>query len=150
MISTVRAERVADCAFAIADEYVEEFLGRFERGGSEALVRAGPARVPVRLSFAIRDDTAERGRKHDEIAVRWTAPSALFPDFHGTVRFRIVHLKTRFILEGEYTPPGGFLGALFDRAIGRRIAHATAVDLLERMCRHAEAGEAAWRAKNAS
>ena len=148
--SKVRVERLADCPFAIAQEYVEEFLFESERGGPNAVLRAGPARARVRVGFGIRNDRTERGRGHDEITLTWSAASPLLPQFHGTIRFRIAHLGTRFILEGAYTPPGGFAGALFDAAIGRRIARATATDLLERICRHASLREAAWRAKNAS
>jgi hypothetical protein len=42
-------------------------------------------------------------------------------------------------LTGDYTPPGGPLGGLFDGAIGMRIAQATAHDLLRRLRSAAEA-----------
>jgi hypothetical protein len=145
MRASVRAERTADCPFSVAQSYAEEFLAAAERGEPEAIVRAGPAHLAVRFGFEARTDVLERGRIHDEIAVHWTAHSPLLPDFAGTLRFRIAGTRTRFILEGTYVPPGGVFGALFDRVAGRRIAQATAVDLVTQIAARAAAREAAWR-----
>ncbi len=145
MTASVRAERTADCPFSMAQSYAEEYLAAAERGEPEATVRAGPAHLTVRFGFEVRNDVLERGRMHEEIALHWTAQSPLLPDFAGTLRFRIHGPRTRFIIEGTYVPPSGILGALFDRIAGRRIARATAADLVTRIAARASAREAAWR-----
>jgi hypothetical protein len=37
------------------------------------------------------------------------------------------------VLDGSYEPPLGSAGRIFDAVVGRRIAHATAADLLTHM-----------------
>lgn len=96
-------------------------------------------RVVVRAEM--RDDPSDRGHRHDEIAFAWDAHSPLLPNFSGTLRLRIEGTGTRAMLEGAYVAPFGRLGMLFDRALGHRLAVATAGDLLTRA---AAALEAAW------
>lgn len=145
--SSVRVEQIADCPYSVAQSYAEDYLAAAQRGGEpETVVRAGPVHVPVRFGFEIRNDDRDPGRQHEEIVLRWTAQSALLPNFAGTLRFRIHGAHTRFILEGTYTPPGGMFGVLFDRIAGRFIARATAADLVTHVVLRAQAREAAWRA----
>jgi len=66
------------------------------------------------------------------------------PDFHGVLRFRIESMKTRVILNGEYQPPLGRIGVVFDRLIGRWLALATSRDILNRL---AQALETRWTAE---
>jgi hypothetical protein len=88
--------------------------------------------------FRRQPDLTEPGRFHDEIAFEWSARSRWLPDLHGCLRFRIATAQTRVILVGEYVPPFGFAGAFFDRLVGRRLARATASDLVDRLARALE------------
>jgi hypothetical protein len=143
-------ERVVRCPFSIAHDYAEDFFADVAARGAEVRVPLRDLvvlRRPVRMVFARRPDYEEVGRPHDALAVRWTAGTHLFPDFHGTLRLRIASVdETRLTLEGAYCPPLGLLGRAFDALIGRRIARATMADLLGRLGDAMERREAAFRA----
>jgi len=65
--------------------------------------------------------------------VRWTPEGGgPYPDFDGylTVTADEDWDTAQLELRGVYVPPGGALGRAFDRAVGRRIASATAQSLL--------------------
>jgi hypothetical protein len=148
----VHAEDTAACPFSIAEDYAHDYLRRAEQGGAEAVMRVpvglGSIGRTVRLDFAPRADTDERGRAHDELLVTWSAGTPLLPSFRGTIRFRIAGDRTRVILDGSYVPPGGTLGRLADRAIGRHIADRTARDLVRRIAADLGERERRWRAEH--
>ena len=99
----------------------------------------GTLRRHVVVHFSRRPDRLESGRIHDEIAFAWTTRSIWLPDLEGVLRFRIETLRTRALVHGEYAPPFGPLGRLFDGAIGRRLASATLHELLDRLAQILEA-----------
>jgi hypothetical protein len=141
------ATTLAACPFSIAQTYTEDYLREAEAGGATAILVAGPLRRRVTVSFGSNVDETEPGRPHEQLSVRWSAHSPFIPDFAGCLRFRIAGQETRLVLEGKYVPPGGWLGIVFDAAIGRRIAQATADALLARIARDLQSREAAWRAR---
>ena len=151
----VHAEELADCPFSIAEEYAADYLRRAESGGPEAVLHVpivGPGAFPaagktVRFSFAIRHDSDEQGRSHDELAVHWTAGAPLLPHFNGTLRFRIAGGRTRIVLDGSYAPPGCALGWIFDALLGHRIAQSTCEDLVRRLAADLTEHERTWRSK---
>lgn len=154
-VSRVVVERVARAPFSVAHEYAEGFFRQAAEEGAEAGVRlrdlvptlGGRLRRPVAVEAARHPDQAETGRAHDAIEIRWTAGTRFFPDFVGTLRLRIASVdETLLTLEGEYRPPFGVLGAVFDALVGRRIARSTMRDLLERLAAAMAAREAAFRA----
>ncbi len=69
------------------------------------------------------------------IQIIWTPEgSTVFPRFEGTLMISgegldpsVSHIE----LDGSYIPPFGAAGQLFDAAIGRRLAHATACEFLK-------------------
>ena len=143
--ASVHAERIVDCPFEVAHDYAADFFRAAERGGSEAVVRAGPLRRRVALVFGLRSDIRDPGRSHEEIAVQWSAGTRLLPDFSGTLRMRINGVGTRLVLDGSYVPPGGRLGSMFDALVGNRIAAATARGLLVRVGDALSDRERIWR-----
>jgi hypothetical protein len=154
-ISRVVVERVARCPFSVAHEYAEAFFRECAARGAEVRVPlrdllptpGGHLRQPVRIVFERRPDEEETGRSHDALAVRWTAGTRLFPDFHGVLRLRIVSVdETGLALEGTYRPPFGPAGTVFDVLLGRRIARATMRDLIGRLADAMERREASFRA----
>lgn len=65
--------------------------------------------------------------------VRWTPePGGMYPSFSGTLTIRAdeVYRAAILELEGQYAPPMGTAGAVFDLALGHRIASATMQRLL--------------------
>ena len=71
---------------------------------------------------------------NDLIRIRWTAEgSVVFPKFAGTlVVWGENDPNVSFIeLDGDYKPPLGATGELFDETIGFRIAQSTARELLK-------------------
>src|ERR1035437_3983313 len=119
-VGTVHAEIIANCPFSIAGEYASDYLKDAERGNRVSVLRAGPLGHRVTLGFRFRTDTTEPGRPHDEILLDWSAGTAWLPNFRGTLRMRINGERTRLILDGNYAPPGGPLGVLFDAIGGGR------------------------------
>jgi hypothetical protein len=140
----VHAEILANCPFSVADKYASEYLSDAEREDGGTVLRAGLRRHRVTLGFGLRSDATEPGRPHDEILLHWSAGTAWLPNFRGTLRMRINGERTRLILDGNYAPPGGPLGVLFDVIGGSRIAGATANDLLRRIARALEDKEILW------
>ncbi|HEX3464347.1 MAG TPA: hypothetical protein VHS78_09905 [Candidatus Elarobacter sp.] len=155
-LSRVVVERVARCPFSVAHDYAEEFLRDIDERGAEVRVRLrdfiptrrGKVRRRVRIVFERRLDETEAGRPHDAVALHWSAGTRLFPDFHGTLRLRIASVdETLLTLEGEYRPPLGPFGTLFDVLVGRRIARSTMRELVGRIAKALERREAAYRAR---
>jgi hypothetical protein len=155
MVSKITVERVARCPFSVAHDYAEDFLREIDERGAEVRVRLrdfvptrrGKLRRRVRIVFDRRLDEGEPGRQHDAVALHWSAGTRLFPDFHGALRLRIASVdETLLTLEGEYRPPLGPLGAVFDLVVGRRIARSTMSELVGRIAKAMERREDAYRA----
>jgi hypothetical protein len=74
------------------------------------------------------------------------------PGFTGSITLRAGedYSETELELDGDYQAPGGLLGATFDDVVGRRIAHATIVALLDGMRRDLRATYAASEAHKQS
>jgi hypothetical protein len=153
-VSRVVAERVVRCPFSVAHEYAEEFFRDISARGAEVRVRlrdlvptlGGRLKRPVQIELGRQADEGEAGRAHDEFEICWTAGTRFFPDFRGALRLRIASVEeTRLSLEGEYRPPFGAPGVVFDALVGRRIARATMKDLLDRLARAMERREAEFR-----
>ncbi len=145
--SAVNVEQIVDCPFSLAIDRAHLIFPVLET--SPEIVRVpyralglplpGTLKHPVAVQFRRQRDATEPGRWHDEIVFEWNALSRWLPDFRGVLRFRVESSRTRIILHGEYVPPFGALGALFDRVIGHRLAQATAGDLVDRLARALEA-----------
>ena len=157
-ISRVVVERVAQCPFSVAHDYAEDFFRDAEREVEvnarvplrDFVVGVGGVRRPVKLVFGLHPDDTEAGRMHDAMLLEWRAGTRLFPQFHGTLRLRIETVdSTRLTLEGAYRPPFGLPGRAFDMLLGRRIAHATMTDLIDRIARGLERREDDYRASMA-
>lgn len=150
--TSIHVERTCACPFSMADEYAVQYFKQAEAGGPQAVVGlAGHAWLPamgrkVNVSFGLEIDGREPGRQHTEIRLRWKSGSRLFPNFRGTVRFRILGIRTLVVIDGSYLAPLGKFGWWFDRVIGRRIAARTLDNLARRLISDLEKKEFAWRA----
>ena len=129
---------------------------RIESDASQALAafvamhRAGDGSVRIALRlpvimFAAWKSAIERrgvaeffplkssGDRFPTYSVNWSArDGGPFPVFYGALAVEQLSSGDRIglVLSGNYVPPFGRFGALFDAVVGHRIAHATARDLL--------------------
>jgi hypothetical protein len=77
----------------------------------------------------------------DSFEIAWTPDgTSAFPRFEGAFTTTPAGEETcRLSLTGTYEVPGGLPGGAFDAVVGQRIARATIGELLQRVCRAAEA-----------
>jgi hypothetical protein len=78
---------------------------------------------------------------HPTYSVTWAPETnGPFPAFAGALAVERSACADRFglIMSGHYEPPLGVVGALFDAALGRRIARASARDLLRSIASYVE------------
>jgi hypothetical protein len=97
-------------------------------------------RITLRAGEMTRDATVTLAPAHrpedmtPRMSVHWRdAYDGPYPHFHGTISVAGDEDYSAFwlVLDGEYAPPGGLGGQLFDAVIGNRIADITARGLLE-------------------
>jgi hypothetical protein len=100
------------------------------------------ADVGVDVQHKVVDDHTDTVRKHDALQVRWLAPSPLFPSLAALLTVRPHAPGTEVRLSGNYTPPYGLVGKLFDLVVGRLIAALTLRRFLAGVRRHVESD---WR-----
>lgn len=145
-MSTLKATAVVETPFARAADLVERFFLSLkpEEGAGTMRLSAPGAGLGID-GFAVGHDVVvsfrRRNRKNEAIAfdLHWeSATGGPYPVFDGslTVAEDETYETCRLILEGSYTPPGKLAGAVFDAALGSRIAHATADELLQRIGRY--------------
>ncbi len=97
---------------------------------------AAQARHDVHVEHELRREPGKPG----EIAVSWDPADRTVPSFAGTLHCSEGgEGETILALDGEYEPPLGVAGAVFDLVVGRRIAAATLQALLEDIKRFVEA-----------
>jgi hypothetical protein len=148
-VTEVQLERYVDCPFSVAEGRIVDYLKLAAAGGPEAVMRVPLLGASlslsklVDLSFEQGRDETEPGRSHLESAIVWKSGTRLLPHFSGSIRTRIAAPGTRLLIAGQYSPPLGLLGGIFDVLIGRHIARATLRDLGNRLARSLEAREAA-------
>lgn len=142
-MSTIKTSLVVETPFARAADLVERFLSsaKVENGAIALRLSAPGAGIGID-SFAVGHDVVASFRRRngpDETIVfdlHWeSADGGPYPIFDGTLTVAEdeTYETCRLILEGSYTPPGRLAGAVFDTALGSRIAYATAQELLERV-----------------
>ena len=72
------------------------------------------------------------GRRNERVALEWRPEgNGPYPTFKGQLTIRPQSGDTELELKGGYEPPLGGLGKMFDNVAGKRIAEATARELLE-------------------
>lgn len=130
-MTTILGKRDVDCPFSATIE----MIGHLQRNNIERHV--GPfshmrARVQFELS-EIRDHT-DQTRIHEALVLQWKAHSRIpLPIMRGLITVRPNGLATEVRMEGEYTPPLGAFGKMFDQIIGRHIARRTLERFLDKL-----------------
>ena len=98
----------------------------------------------VQVSFVpYRGHKGER-LLHDELQLQWEPTGGgPYPTFSGSLKMRPLGLETEITLGGEYKPPLGAVGEVFDAVVGKRISSETANALLASLKTEIEADFAA-------
>lgn len=136
-MATLSEQRYLQCPYVRAKAYLAESLEATASRGSEQTLRL---RVTVREHDLEKDVLVRYAKGSDPMhfdepwKVHWTpAQGGPFPDFDGALTVRAAEEYSESILElqGEYTPPLGQPGKIFDAVVGHRIASNTAQTLLK-------------------
>jgi len=94
----------------------------------------------ARVATAATQRLAAEANYTTRYAITWGSGSVdgvPTPGFSGTLTLSAgeSYHETRLEMNGSYKPPGGFVGDLFDDAVGGRIAHASLSALLDEVGR---------------
>jgi hypothetical protein len=125
------------CPYNLAQQYLATSLRERAQSGESGVLtlRASLAGADIAKNVVVTFAAGTDPMHFDQPwRVRWTPEGGgPYPDFDGALTVRADEDYTTAILElvGEYRPPGGAFGVAFDRAVGSRIAAATAQALLE-------------------
>ena len=134
-------------AIAYFDRYLTGLPESKRAQGRELRLRVPLASLGLPGQFAIDRDvvtsfaplTDPQGLDHG-ISVGWTpVGNAALPTFRGSLRITAETAKSSLVvLDGDYEPPLGALGKVFDAVVGRRIAEATGDELLKTIAERIE------------
>ncbi len=150
----IEERQYADCSFGRAQDYLYRYIASLPKddAGKPILhlsVQASDLKLPGDTKVG-KDVIAQFSRVEDERHLEWIsevrwAPKGggPYPTFDGSIRIQADenYGSCTLILKGTYEPPLGALGQIFDAALGRRIAKATARTLLREL---ADAVEQLW------
>lgn len=137
-MSELSETRVVNCPYNLAQRYLAASVGPQATSGAASKLTLTAPLLGIDLA---KDVVVTFGPAVDPMhfdqpwRVHWTAQDARYPDFEGelTVRADETYETSLLELRGKYRPPGGVLGAAFDRVAGGRIASATARALIKRV-----------------
>lgn len=140
-MTTLCERYIIHCPYVRARDYLEQML---EPLVAESRVQSLTLKAPVlcgrrelQTNVLVRYAKSADPMHFDQPwRVSWTPEhGGPYPDFYGelTVRADETYISAILELEGEYTPPLGLPGRVFDDAIGRTIATASAQALLAKL-----------------
>jgi hypothetical protein len=122
-MAQLRATTLVDCPFSAAVERLGEALGKHAQFDVSPFP---PLAETVHVGWAVIDDVRDEARIHDAISLHWTPQHGKYlPRFHGTITVRPYFRRSSMRLAGDYEPPFGPAGRIFDRIIGRVLAWLT-------------------------
>jgi hypothetical protein len=122
-MALLRATIVVDCPFETAIDRLGEALAHHAQFDVSPFP---PLNETVHVGWAVVDDLHDDERDHDAISLHWTPEHGKYlPRFHGSVTVRPYYRKSTMRLSGDYEPPFGQAGKIFDRIVGRVLAWLT-------------------------
>lgn len=89
-----------------------------------------PGTAEARHTVSVCHDLVADAGTPGVLELSWDPEDRTVPSFKGTLRCEGGDGRSALTLEGEYKPPLGVAGAVFDLVVGRRIASATLQSLL--------------------
>ncbi|MDQ2866329.1 MAG: hypothetical protein M3R51_08895 [Candidatus Eremiobacteraeota bacterium] len=129
-MKTVHRQRNVYCPFTSAVPLIE----RFHR---KAPLKVGPfafMELGVEHTLAETQDYTDAARAHEALILQWRCHGLLpVPRFRGMITVRPNGLTTEIRIDGQYMPPFGPLGDVFDRVLGSHIAGRTLSRFLDRI-----------------
>jgi len=141
MMTTIEQRQLVHAPLASAQRFLDGFFAAHHDATD------GVAHVTLHAGEIARDAvvTLTPARRPEDMtpryAVDWKdAADGPYPHFRGTITVAGDEDYEAFwlVLAGEYDPPGGIGGQLFDAVIGKRIAESTAGSLLAEICSESE------------
>jgi len=128
-MSTIREFMTVACPF---DEVPDRLYDHFDGGDAifPLRVNIGDLRIERDVEFHLKTKPAYPGYKL--LDVSWAPKDGgPYPTFTGTLSVAQDAVGwSRVEIDGTYRPPFGLAGAVFDAAVGHRIAQGTATELL--------------------
>jgi hypothetical protein len=122
-MTKINVTRYADCPFSAALELAEKSVGARK---DLYVTPAPPLGEHVHFAAGSTEDRSDESRKHDALLVAWRPETRkMFPDFRGVLTVRPERHGVWIRLSGEYAPPLGAAGTVFDLVFGRAIARRT-------------------------
>jgi len=133
-MTTIEQRQLVHAPLASAQRFLDGFFAA-HRGGDadDAHVTLHAGEMMARDALITLTPAQRPEDMTPRFAVDWKdAADGPYPHFHGilTVAGDEDYDTFWLVLEGEYSPPGGIGGQLFDAVIGHRIAESTAASLL--------------------
>ncbi len=141
-MTTIEQRQLVHAPLASAKRFLDAFFAAHHDATD------GVAHVTLHAGEIARDAVVTLAPAHRpedmtaRYAVDWKdAADGPYPHFHGTLTVAGDEDYETFwiVLEGQYEPPGGIGGQLFDAVIGKRIAESTAGSLLAEIRDESEA-----------
>jgi PAS domain S-box-containing protein len=130
--------RDVHCAFSLTIKLVESFHA------VNLDHRIGPfgwARVHVSYDASQVHDVSDHSRRHEAFSFTWRGRGWLpLPVVHGFITVRPNGQLTRLTLDGQYVPPLGIAGRVFDAVLGRRVGQLAMQRLTDEMASFVERG----------
>jgi hypothetical protein len=124
-----------NCPFERVPGFLAEYFSKLGEAGDQPAVielRAplGEARIEREVVAHLSPKPGYPG--YTRLGITWAPKDGgPYPTFEGVLSAsQETEDGCRLDLDGEYTPPGGAVGAVFDIVVGHGIAQATANDLL--------------------
>jgi PAS domain S-box-containing protein len=135
-MSALHAVRDVRCPFSLTIELIESFHA------ANPDHRIGPfgwARAHVLCEASRVSDVSDRSRLHEAFSFTWRGTGWVpLPVVHGFITVRPQGQLTRLTFDGQYTPPLGIGGRVFDAVLGRRVAQRSIQRLLSEMASFVE------------
>jgi hypothetical protein len=137
----ISEQTIVHAPLASASAFLAAVLNSHTPAGSEeahVVLHAGEAKQATVVTVT---PLHQAGDMTPRFHIHWAAEhAAAFPIFDGELLIAGDEDYDTFRLElnGNYVPPGGVAGAVFDAAVGRHIAHASAREFLASMRRQIE------------
>jgi hypothetical protein len=133
-MTKIEQRQLVHAPLASAQRFLDGFFAAHREADAEA------AQVTLHVGDMIARDaliTFTPAHRPEDMTPRFTvdwkdASGGPFPQFHGTLTVAGDEDYESFwlVLDGEYSPPGGIGGQVFDAVFGKRIADATASGFL--------------------